>query len=165
MIHDLVTQRLRLDRLVLSDAAFILELLNTEGWIAFIGQRNVKAIGDAENYIGKILGNPNVCYWVVSLKADASKIGIISLIKRDYLEHHDIGFAFLPAHSGQGYAFETTNAALKRLLASEAHITLLATTMAENTRSIQLLEKLGLSYGYEVLSEGEKLLVFTTDKA
>jgi ribosomal-protein-alanine N-acetyltransferase len=162
MKQDLTTERLLLQPLKETDAAFLFELVNTEGWIRFIGDRNVKTLADAQAYTAKILGSPNLLYWVVSLKADATKIGIVSLIKRDYLEHHDLGFAFLPAHSGKGYAFEAAKTALERLLASGAHKLLLATAISGNTRSIALLEKLGFGFVEEIVVDGEELLVFST---
>src|SRR5215218_9705823 len=92
----LITERLLIIPLATSDDSFILELVNTEGWISFIGNRNITSQVEAKAYIQKILENSNCSYWVVKLKEQQQSIGIITYIKRDYLEHHDIGFAFLP---------------------------------------------------------------------
>src|ERR1044072_2576440 len=98
------TERLLLQPLSLQDDQFIFELVNTEGWLKFIGNRNINALTDAQIYIRKILSSENIAYLVVSLKKVGDKIGVITFIKREYLEHHDIGFAFLPAFSKNGYA-------------------------------------------------------------
>ena len=45
------TERLVLRWLTTDDAAFILELLNDPSWIRFIGDRGVRTLEDARNYI------------------------------------------------------------------------------------------------------------------
>lgn len=47
----LTTQRLYLRNFELTDAPFILELLNTPAWLQFIGDRNVKTEEDATAYL------------------------------------------------------------------------------------------------------------------
>ena len=51
MQQILETERLRIRPLSVEDSKFILELVNTEGWLKFIGDRNVKGIPDAIEYI------------------------------------------------------------------------------------------------------------------
>ncbi len=158
------TGRLLLRSLTLADAPFIFELVNTPGWIKFIGERNVHTLKDAEQYIHKILGNPDVHYRVVTLQDDQTAVGIITLIKRNYLEHHDIGFAFLPAYARQGYAFEAASAVLTDLLTSSQYSTILATTLNENNTSIQLLKKLGFIFSKEIINENDVLQQFAVNK-
>ena len=56
------TERLTIRPLIVQDAEFIVELLNTEGWIEFIGDRNVKDVKSAKDYINKILSNDKFYY-------------------------------------------------------------------------------------------------------
>ncbi len=158
------TERLFLRNLKADDNAFIFELLNTPGWIKFIGDRNIKTSEDADKYIQKITGNPDINYRVVTLQQDKTAIGLVTLIKRNYLDHPDIGFAFLPAYNRQGYAFEATNTVLHDLLKKSAYSTVLATTIPENNASIHLLKNLGFSFSKEITNEGEQLHVFTITK-
>src|SRR5947199_5066293 len=102
MLTNLTTERLSLNALAIEDTDFIQELVNTQGWLQFIGDRNVHSKEDAINYINKINSSPNIQYRVVRLTELQTPIGIISFIKRDYLEHFDIGFAFLPQYNGKG---------------------------------------------------------------
>lgn len=146
------------------DNAFIFELLNTAGWIKFIGDRNIKTSEDADKYIQKILANPTISYRVVTLQEDETAIGVVTFIKRDYLDHHDIGFAFLPAYTKQGYAFEAANEVLNDRLNQPEHATILATTILENSSSIQLLKKLGFSFSKEITREGVLLQLFVINK-
>jgi len=154
------TNRLLLQTLTETDAAFILELVNTAGWIRFIGDRNIKNIDDAVNYIRKILSNPSITYWVVTLKETDVPVGLVTFIKRDYLDHPDIGFAFLPAYNNQGLAFEATKEVLNDLLNSGKYPTILATTIPDNIASINLLQKLGLFFSREITYEGLALKLF-----
>lgn len=158
------TERLLLRALTLADAPFIFELVNTTGWIKFIGDRNVHTNEDAERYIQKILSNPDVSYQVVTLHEEQTAVGIVTLIKRNYLEYHDIGFAFLPAYAGQGYAFEASSAVLADLFKSNQHHTILATTLKENFSSIQLLHKLGFSFSKEITNENDTLQLYSINK-
>jgi RimJ/RimL family protein N-acetyltransferase len=155
------TQRLFLHQLSLQDGEFIMELLNTPGWIQFIGDRNITSKEKAEEYIEKIMANPNVTYWVVRIKDKQIPIGLVTLIKRDYLEHHDIGFAFLPQHNGKGYAREASAEVLSALTKDPAHTHIVAITLRENISSINLLEKMGLRFEKEVIDNGETLLLYS----
>lgn len=154
------TERLTLRPLALADAAFIMELLNSPGWIAFIGDRKIGTEQDARDYILKVTGNTGIQYWVVCRKADAAAVGLVTFIQRNYLDHPDIGFAFLPNVAGNGFAYEAASVVLHYLMHEEKYKTILATTVPENVRSIRLLEKLGLYYEREIVNEGDVLRVY-----
>jgi RimJ/RimL family protein N-acetyltransferase len=155
------TSRLSMHDLAISDHDFIFELLNTEGWIKFIGNRNIHTKEDAVNYINKIVSNSNYSYLVVRLLDSGTPIGIITLIKRDYLQHHDIGFAFLPSYAGMGYAYEAAAALMKKIVAEGKHSHILATTIPENTSSINLVKKLGLQFKEQITEGNEVLYVYS----
>jgi [ribosomal protein S5]-alanine N-acetyltransferase len=164
MQNNLATERLQLQTLTIDECAFIHELVNTPGWLRFIGDRNVHSEADAVKYIHKILQTPNLFYWVVRKKEDQTAIGIITFIKRNYLDHFDIGFAFLPAFNGQGYAFEAANAVYTMVRKESAHQTVLATTIPQNVQSIKLLTKLGLQFAQAIEVENETLHVYSNAK-
>jgi [ribosomal protein S5]-alanine N-acetyltransferase len=153
------TPRLLLNELKPDDAEFIKELVNSPGWLKYIGDRNVKTAGDAKVYVKKILDNPAVNYRVVRLKDGLTPIGIITFIKRNYLDHHDIGFAFLPEYAKWGYAIEATQEVLNNIIKINKHV--LATTIRENKNSIQLLEKLGFMFKREIENEKDVLLLYS----
>jgi ribosomal-protein-alanine N-acetyltransferase len=165
LIH---TRRLTLRPLALSDAAFILELLNTKDWIQYIGDRDVRNMDGARNYISsgpqasyETYGHGLMC---VVLNAGEVPLGICGLIKREWLPTPDIGFAFLPQFYGKGYALEAANAIMENA-ASDLHIKKIAAiTSPENIRSIKLLEKIGLGFEKMVHTPGdeEPLMLFST---
>ncbi|MBS1729735.1 MAG: GNAT family N-acetyltransferase [Bacteroidetes bacterium] len=155
------SERLLIEPLSKKDARFIFDLVNTEAWLRFIGNRNVNSLEDASNYITKIQSNPNVTYWTVSLKEDKTKIGIITYIKRDYLETPDIGFAFLPAYSNMGYAYEASQAVIKNMI--NDYTQLEAVTIPENHSSIKLLKKLGFYFEKEIVIDNTLLHIYKID--
>lgn len=160
-VETIETERLNLSEVDAAiHAAFIFELLNTPGWLAFIGERNIKSLEDASNYIQKIQESPIVNYWVASLKEIGTPIAIVSYVKRDYLKHWDIGFAILPQYASQGYAYEAAKRILKEVLKNPFSNYIVATVMQENTPSIKLLEKLGLTFQEEIERDGKLLCLY-----
>jgi RimJ/RimL family protein N-acetyltransferase len=144
------TERLRLREFTLDDSAFIIALLNSAGWIEFIGDRHVKTTTAAITYLEngplKIYKNHGFGLWMVEHKHNKKPMGMCGILKRDTLDFPDLGFCFLPEYFGKGYAYESATAAM--LVARESfHIeTICAITLANNTASIKLLERLGLQF-------------------
>ena len=155
------TKYLFIEPLSQKDAPFIFELVNTPGWLKFIGDRNVRDLDYALAYIERILSNPNVAYWVVKLKKDLTSIGVITLIKRDYLQHHDLGFAFLPEYSGKGFAFEALSEVIVQLSKLSEHTVFEAITIKDNFASIKLLEKSGFVFNKTIQVEQDELCLYT----
>src|SRR5215213_5568163 len=116
MDYILETERLSLREFTLVDAKFIVELLNSPGWLQFIGDRYVKTEEKAESYLQngpiKSYHENGFGLSMVELKENRTAIGMCGIIKRDSLETPDIGFAFLPQYEGKGYAFEIADATL-----------------------------------------------------
>jgi RimJ/RimL family protein N-acetyltransferase len=146
----LETDRLILRHLSPRDAEFILQLVNEPSWIRFIGNKGVRTIEDAGNYI---LNGPMEMYsrlgfglYLVELKEEGESIGICGLIKRDFLEDVDIGFAFLPKFWGKGYAYESASAVMAYGKRAFGLNRLLAITSPDNYDSVRLLEKLGFNF-------------------
>jgi RimJ/RimL family protein N-acetyltransferase len=162
----LETKRLTIREFSTTDAEFILTLLNTPTWQKFIGDKNVHSIVDAENYLNdgplKSYRENGFGLWLVLQKDDNKPIGMCGLVKRDYLEDVDIGFALMPEYEGLGYGFEMASATIKHSK-NILHIeSVVAITDADNTTSIKLLNKLGLHFERKVNSaEGDEVLLFS----
>lgn len=163
MQQILETERLRIRPLSVEDSAFILALVNTQGWLKFIGDRNVKSIDDVVGYIAKIIENPNVIYNVFETKDASQAIGIVTLLTRDELPFPDIGFAILPDFGNKGYTFEASRNYLDALMGNTSIQTILGITLPDNITSINLLEKLGLKYEGSFLKDDEELLRYGTN--
>lgn len=157
--------RLQMTPIALDDHAFIQVLTNTPEWIRFIGDRNIRNSDDARAYIQKIQDSSNLHFWVVRPLGEDLSMGVVSFIKRDYLEHYDIGFAFLMDYTKKGYAQEAARAVLQTLVKNGSYEQILATTIPDNVASIQLLEKLGLRFERELEVEELRLLLYATPAA
>ena len=146
----LETERLRLRKLALDDADFILKLLNEPSFIQNIGDRGVRTVEDACSYI---LQGPIASYekfgfglWLVEIKDSGALAGMCGLLKRDVLEDVDIGYAFLPEFWSRGYAIESASAVMSYAREKLGLKRVVAVTNADNQSSIRLLEKIGFAY-------------------
>ena len=144
------TARLILRKLTGEDAEFILELLNDPAWLQFIGDKGVRNLADAGNYI---LQGPVAMYsrcgfglYLAELKSNCAPVGICGLIKRHSLKDVDIGFAFLPDYRGQGYAPEAAAAVLEYAKNVLGLTRIVAITASDNQSSIRVLEKIGMRF-------------------
>lgn len=160
----LQTNRLLIQEFTLEETDFILRLLNTEGWLKYIGDKNIRTIEEARAYLQNSLlqlyATLGFGLWCVRLKENNTPIGVCGLIKRDTLEHTDIGFAFLPEYEQQGYAFEAAQATVAYAFQSLHLPKLLAIVKANNTRSIHLLTKIGLQFEQKIVIKDEELCLF-----
>lgn len=166
MTSILETERLSLREFNTTDATFIIQLLNSKGWLKFIGDRHIKTLEQAENYL---TNGPMKSYSVngfglsmVELKNTHTPIGMCGLIKRDNLPDIDIGFAFLEEFMGNGYAFEIAQATINFAKENLQKETILAITIPTNVRSINLLKKIGMKFEKNFSFEGstEELMLF-----
>ena len=146
----LQTERLLIRHMTLDDAAFMLELLSDDAWLRFIGDRGVRTLSDARRYI---LDGPVAMverlgfgFHIVALQESGCPIGVAGLAKRDFLDDVDLGYAFLPAYWGKGYAFEAARAVLAHAVEELGLRRIVATVRAGNASSIGLLNKLGLRF-------------------
>jgi RimJ/RimL family protein N-acetyltransferase len=144
------TERLVLRHLTQDDAPFVLELLNERGFIENIGDRGVRDLEGARRYV---TAGPGASYqvhgyglWLASLIATGEPVGICGLVKREGLEHADVGYAFLERFWGQGYAREAAAATLAYAREVIGLAKVVAITTPENTASIAVLEKIGLRF-------------------
>ncbi|MBL0594780.1 GNAT family N-acetyltransferase [Aeromonas veronii] len=144
----ITSSRLILREMIVTDAPFILELLNDGDFYRYIGDRGIRTLEQAQEYIQQ---GPAVSYaryghglYLVERKEDGASLGICGLIKRDTLEQVDIGYAFLPQYRGQGYAIEAAQAALADGKSRLGIGQVVAIVTPGNERSIGLLAKLGL---------------------
>lgn len=144
------TKRLTLRPLTLDDASFYLRLVNEPSFLANIGDKGVRDLDGARAALlaGPIAMQSELGYslWMVTRKEDGAAIGMCGLIKRDTLPDTDIGYAYLPAFWGQGYAWEAASAALAYGRDVVGLPRLLGIVSPGNTASSALLKKLGMQY-------------------
>jgi len=155
----LQTERLSLRHFDRADSPFIFELLNEPSWLQYIGDKGIKALGDAERYIqdGPVTMYARLGFglYLVELTGSGESVGMCGLIKRDTLEDVDLGFAFLSRFWGNGYAYEAAVAVMSYAKMRLGIDRILAITTLNNKASGKLLRKLEFT--------PERLIVATGD--
>lgn len=144
------TARLSIRTVEADDAPFYLELVNDPDFLAHIGDRGIRTLDAARAHIDngpvRMQAELGHAIWLVTLKDSGAPIGMCGLIRRETLPGVDLGYAFLPAWRGQGYAFEAARAVVDYARDALGLARLLAITSPDNTASGALLEKLGLRF-------------------
>ena len=167
----LETERLILRHFNPNDAPFILALLNEPSFLRYIGDKKVRTLEDARQYI---LNGPVAMYerhgfglYQVELKDSHTPIGMCGLLKREELPQPDIGFAFLPDFWNKGFAFEAAAAVLNDARERLQLNRVLAIVNPDNEASIRLLQKLGLSFegNIKLAADRDEVKLFATGPA
>lgn len=158
------TERTTIERIQLSDAEFFLRLVNSPGWVRYIGDAGVGDLEEAVRYLDsgylRSYRENGFGYYLVR-RGQGEAIGICGFLKKPQLENVDFGFALLPEACGQGYAVEAARAVLDYGIRTYGFSVLDAVTSPENVRSGRLLGK--LRFGCEgtiVGCGGEESLLF-----
>ena len=153
------TSRLQLREFVLEDAAFLLSLMNSPGYVRYIGDRNLRCTADAQDYIAERIAPPyqqdGYGMWLVQEAIDAKPVGTCGLVNREFMDDVDLGYAFLPEASGLGYATEAAAAVLDYASRNLGFDRVVAITALENPGSIRVLEKLGYRFSRIISFPGD----------
>ncbi|AJD52302.1 Protein N-acetyltransferase, RimJ/RimL family [Thalassospira xiamenensis M-5 = DSM 17429] len=148
------------------DAPFIMQLLNEPGWIRFVGDRNIHDLDAARKFIDDRLLSSYLKHgfglYIVDEKATHTAIGLCGFVKRDTLDAPDIGYAITESRQGMGYAFEVSNALIDYGYDVLGFERIFGYTLPDNTVSLKLLTKLGLTYerDQDVNNSGETCKLF-----
>jgi RimJ/RimL family protein N-acetyltransferase len=149
------------------DAAFIFELLNSPKFIQYIGDRGVRSIDEALEFIDtryrRSYADHGYGLYTVCLRDTGEQIGICGFVKRDYLDEPDLGFAFLPQHESKGYGTESAAASITYGREQLGFDRVMAITSLDNDTSVRLLKKVGFRFEKEILSGTETLKLFVSD--
>lgn len=165
----LETDRLLLRRLATDDAEFMLRLLNEPSFLHYIGDRGVRDLEQARQYIVDRMVASYEQFgfglYMVELESSGEPIGTCGLIKREGMDDVEIGFAFLPEFWSQGYAVESAQAVMRHAEDDLGIERVVAIANLDNDRSFKLLEKLGLRFDRMIrLSENDpEVKLFTPE--
>ncbi|HEX7992211.1 MAG TPA: GNAT family N-acetyltransferase [Stenotrophomonas sp.] len=148
------------------DAAAMLQLLNEPGFHEFIGDRGVRTLEQAREYVqkhtfGSYAANGFGMY-AIERRSDGAWLGNAGLVRREGLPCADVGYALLGAYTGQGYALEAVQGVLAYARGTLGLGELRAIVSQGNARSVALLEKVGFRDDGTVVLPGkdEQLLLF-----
>jgi|JI7StandDraft_1071085.scaffolds.fasta_scaffold00786_4 RimJ/RimL family protein N-acetyltransferase len=180
----LTTARLQLREVHVGDAAAICGLLNDPAFLQYIGDRQVRTEGEAQEYIRRTFlhsykqngfGLWHISWRQPAVTADEQRLvaggahpqdsapemlGLCGLVKRDGLEDVDLGYALFPHARGQGVVQEAAAAVLR--YASQIGLSRLAAIVQpENMASIHTLQQLGFTaQGHRSLPGSAQVLAY-----
>jgi ribosomal-protein-alanine N-acetyltransferase len=181
-VKILETERIILREVIGNDAEFVLDLLNQPSFIQFIGDRGVRTVKQAREYIKtrftKSYHDNGFGLYLVELKQQADNdpcallnsrvsartpVGLCGFVKRDTLPDPDIGFALLPQYEKNGYGFESAFAVMQYGKNTLHLQRILAITSLDNESSAKLLEKIGFTFERKIDMGDEVLKLFSCD--
>ena len=158
-LPQLETERLQLRWLTGDDADLMLAIWNDPAFIRYVGDRGVRTLDQAhtamQEGVLKLYHDFGYGPYRLALRGSDEAMGICGLFKRENLEHPDIGYGLLPAFCGSGYAFEAAEAVTEHARKHMKLPELCAIVTPENTRSVHLLEKLGMNAGERIRMPGD----------
>jgi RimJ/RimL family protein N-acetyltransferase len=150
MIMIVETKRTVLQELTSDDAEFILRLVNEPSFLANIGDKGVRTLADARDFIAdgpwRRGQPPGHGQFLVELKPDRKPIGVCGILYRPALDVTDFGCAFLPAYWRQGFATETLAAVIEYGRTTLGLESIVGLTAPHNEASIGILRKLGMRF-------------------
>ena len=164
-IPMLVTNRLTLKPLELSDAVAIFALRSNDEVNQFVGRKKAETLQDAHDFILKIQQNgtdKTSFYWGIHAKETPKLIGTICLwnLERDK-GIAEIGYELMPLYQGKGLMQEALTVVIDYGF-QIGFTTITAYPNAENAPSIKLLER--NHFKREGILEEHNELVYTLSK-
>lgn len=145
-------------------------LLNDPGWLRFIGDKSVHSEADARRYLENgplaMYARDGFGLCAVERTSDGATIGMCGLIRRKGLDDVDIGYAFLPAARGSGFAVEAARAVLADGLDARGIRRVVAIMSRDNDASAKVLTAIGMRFEREVQMPegGEPLALWAIER-
>ncbi|KAA3602050.1 MAG: N-acetyltransferase [Calditrichaeota bacterium] len=156
------TERLRLRKFLPKDSLGFFHLNNDPKVLEFTGDspfasenKALKFIQNYDHYQKFRFGR-----WSVILKENQKSIGFCGLKFTEELNEIDLGFRFFQEHWNKGFATESSKAVLDFAFLELKLERIVARAMPENKASIRVIEKLGMNFVEERISENAKWLIF-----
>jgi RimJ/RimL family protein N-acetyltransferase len=153
----LETERLRLRTLLLDDL---------EAWHAISHDAERAWYGETQSTLGDSRANlerrmaqqerHGFSLWAVELKTSREVIGLAGLVHLQDGPEIEVGYRFLEAHWGNGYATEAARASIAFGFGELGLERIVAVTLPDNLASRRVLEKCGLAFVGEMLVYGHR---------
>jgi RimJ/RimL family protein N-acetyltransferase len=161
----LETNRTYIREFTLADAEAVLAFSSNEQVTRYTGDAGLMtSLEDARQVISNIWLKEYKQYgygrWAVVDKSNDRVIGFCGLKFLPDVGMPDIGYRFLPEYWGKGLATETAQACIKFCKEQLAVTIFFADVMEENTASVNVIKKLGLTFTKYVQEGGETFMRF-----
>jgi RimJ/RimL family protein N-acetyltransferase len=150
----LETERLTVREMTEGDGEFYLAMLSDPDFKQHIADRGVL---DVEGAVANMRDRVFTSYdahgfgmWLVCRRDTGESVGMAGLVKREFLKDVDLGYAFLPAGRGAGYATEVCRGIMDYAARRFGIRRLAAIVSPANRASIRVLERLGFEFTGQV---------------
>lgn len=163
----LETERLSLREHSIADAENMYNLNLDPEVMKYTGNDSFKSIEDARHFLSTYDHYKNYGFgrWAVIYKTTNEYLGWCGLKYTPELDEYDIGFRFFKRQWDKGFATEAAIACLEMGFINSKITTIVGRVMRENTASINVLKKIGLSYFKEKITGSEQWLIYKIEKA
>jgi RimJ/RimL family protein N-acetyltransferase len=169
MPHDIIleTERLIIREHVLSDAPFFFTLNSNYNVVKYTGDSSFKMIAEAEKIVQYVMNQykeNGYGRWLVTEKETGNPIGWCGLKFHTDTKETDIGYRLLESAWGKGYATESAKACIDYGFKHFNLNRIIGDAMKENTASINVFKKLGMTYLKDSLLDNIESVVYELKK-
>jgi RimJ/RimL family protein N-acetyltransferase len=160
------TERLFLREITTNDAesAYLLNL--DPEVIKYTGDKSFDSVKDARHFLANYghYKKHGFGRWGVINKLDNEFLGWCGLKYSVDKDEHDIGFRFFKKYWDRGYATESAKACIDFGFNKLNMTSIVGRAMRENTASIRVLEKIGLTFYKSFDFDGQDGVIYKIDK-
>ncbi|MNK32875.1 Spermidine N(1)-acetyltransferase [compost metagenome] len=166
MTKILETPRLYLREMTREDAESAFLLNSDPEVLRYTGDEPFESVEETREFLEKYESYKKygVGRWAVILTETNEYLGWCGLKYTPELDEFDIGYRLMKKYWGFGYATEAAEACLELGFKQFNMQTIVGRVMPENTSSIRVLEKIGLSYMENRFTDGTEELIYIKQK-
>lgn len=158
----LETPRLVLREMTPEDAE-VAYLLNSDPEVLrYTGDDPFESVEEAREFLGKYESYKKYGFgrWAVVLKETNEYLGWCGLKYTPELDEFDIGYRLMKKFWGKGYATEAAEACLELGFSQFGMKTIVGRAMPANLASVRVLEKIGLTYLKNRITDGTEEVIY-----
>ncbi|GHB20372.1 hypothetical protein GCM10007094_05430 [Pseudovibrio japonicus] len=157
----MITQRCRLVRPSLSDKVDLIKLFSNEHTRRFLGGKQSDEAIKAR--CSTLFLDTKGYHASVRSRQTNEFLGLLGVSPYHDASQFELSYEFLPEHWGRGYAEETLRTFLPTAMQKLGISSVLAETQLQNTRSTNLLKKLGMKPLRELERFGVRQVIYRFD--
>jgi RimJ/RimL family protein N-acetyltransferase len=159
-LADVTTERMLLRRFLPGDAHFLAPAFANRGFWEFPYGRGF-TLAETEDFVAARMAEWDLyglCNWVAIDRGSERAIGYVGIsvphFLPEFLPTVEVGWRFDPEFWGMGLASEGAAAALDQAFGPLGLDKVCSAPQSENTRSVKVCERLGMTFGQVAVSEG-----------
>ena len=158
----LETSRLLLREMTTDDAENAYILNSDPEVLRYTGDDPFESVEEAREFLANYESYKKYGFgrWAVILKETGEYLGWCGLKYTPELDECDIGYRFMKKFWGCGYATEAAEACLELGFGKFGMKTIVGRAMPENGASVRILEKIGLTYLENRITEGTEEVIY-----